>query len=121
MTHSEYANALRRIADFVETHSALPVPATSQIDVFPQGKTGLAAYGRALGKCDKNFNACYAQVIKDFGGIVLIASEDRDAVCERVVVGKRVVPERITPAVLVPEHVEEIVEWRCPDSLLGGI
>jgi hypothetical protein len=37
----------------------------------------------------------------------------RSSVCERVVTGKRLVPEQILPA-----HEEEIVEWECRDSIM---
>ena len=43
----------------------------------------------------------------------------RAAICTRVVSEKRVAakPEIVLPA--VPEHLEEVVTWECPDSILA--
>lgn len=47
--------------------------------------------------------------------VLLAASVHREAVCERVVVGTRAVPEKTTPA-----HTEEIVEWKCGSILAAA-
>jgi hypothetical protein len=112
MTHAEYANALRRIADWIEVHPDLPLPSQTQLD-FLSGvdtKEDLAKFARGFGECKK-----------DFGGIKLRAVAWRKNVCERVVVGTREVPEEIIPARLVPAHMEDIVEWKCPESLLEEV
>ncbi len=122
MTHTEYANALRRIADFVEVHPKISIPDTTNIDIYQwiEGKEFLTEIARIFGTCKKDYGTTYSTVKKDFGGIFLSATTYKEQVCERVVIGKKIVPEIIIPASLIPEHEEEIVEWKCPESLLAS-
>lgn len=119
MTHLEYANALRRIADWIEEHPELPLPYQTALDYYSGTdqntlkKDTLLLFVKAFGSCNKKFNDTYIVVDKNFGGITLRAVAYREAVCERVVVGTRSVPEQY-----IPGHEEEIVEWKCPESLL---
>lgn len=123
MTHTEYANALRRIADFVEVHTDLPVPYLSNMSLYEwtNGKELCANAAKAFGTCKKESSDNYFSVKKDFGGITLTATTFRKNVCERVVVGTEQVPETVVPATpsqVIPAHTREIVEWKCPESLL---
>lgn len=123
MTHFEYANALRRIADWIETHpdDKIGVPYETMLTYYYfAGKDELVTLARALGTCEKKFTDGFAEVRKDFGGIALRGVVERSAVCERVVTGTEEVLEEIIPARLIPAHTREIVEWKCPEALLAG-
>lgn len=118
MTNAEYAAALRQIADWYEAHSEMkqPFPVLRVGGVY--GRKELSAFARALGTCKKSFDEKFARVERDFGGVVLEAFDWRENVCERVVLGHRIVPKKVIPRQVIPEHEEEIIEWGCPESLL---
>ena len=76
-------------------------------------------FGEALGQLGglrrKSASDSYFNATRDFGaGIEVQVTISRNAACERVVVGIEHVEETITPA-----HDKEIIEWKCPPSLLG--
>lgn len=119
MTHTEYANALRRIADWIETHPEVPLPSATSLDITAvSGRESLSAVARAFGTATKEYSDSLIYLIKDFGGVSLRVIEWRSNVCKRVVVGKTTVPEKILPAQLIPAHEEDVVEWRCDEPLL---
>lgn len=69
------------------------------------------AHGAAIGEVRKSEtgSSFSMDVRRRFGSVHVRAWVPHRQVCERVVVGART----------VPEHVEEVVEWRCPGSLLA--
>ena len=126
--HSDYANALRQIADFVEAHTDIPAPSTSRIDIWTFGHEGrekqiAASFARSIGKIEKDtYGPGNVLVLrKQFGPVSLECNVPREQVCERVVVGRRVIPaqpQQIVPA--KPEEVVDEVEWRCQPILGAG-
>ena len=79
----------------------------------------LAYLAQRLGKAEKQYSGDFFWLRHDFGPHVRIeAASERDVVCERVVTGTRLVPaqEAYTMPAL-PEHEEEIVEWKCAPIL----
>lgn len=118
MTNKEYANSLRRIADFYE----------SAPDDFPQPDGGLTKHYNysshdnnkekvrelvsSLGQCLKDYTGSQFTLIRDFEGLSLAFVFSREAVCERKVVGfKECEGYTIAP------YKEEIVEWECKSIL----
>ena len=75
-----------------------------------------------VGKVEKFYSSDYAWIRLPFGPHVRIdLSTMRKTICERVVVGKKLIPaqpERVIPA--TAERVEEEVEWRCHPVLTAG-
>lgn len=107
-------DGLRMVADYLEARPDVPTPYIGTIDAFVYESDRLPAVARAMGSADKNVVGQYFELRRVFTGHVSFAVNfARQDVCERVVVGEEVVPEKITP-----EHVREIVEWKCPDSIL---
>lgn len=104
---------LRAVADYLEARPDLPAPYIGQLHAFPDPKT-LSVVARAMGGFQKDHDGKYLTLVKEINSAVsfavVFASEE---VCERVVVGTKEVPEKVIPA-----HVEEIIEWKCPESLL---
>lgn len=123
MTNREVVQSLRALANFYEAHPDLILPHEPQLSICPEGRSGMAATAKIFGSCEKNVDEAFYRLIKKFGVIELRAIEYRSAVCERIVIGVKEIPETILPAreeTIVPAHVEEIYEWHCPESLLAS-
>lgn len=106
--HEQYADGLRAIADWYEAHQDIPLP-SGGIEVYSvHTKEEAANVIRSLGRCEKKYDSTFFYVIGEFGPISLKFSWYRSEVCERRVVGKKLVPAHYTP-----EREEEIVEWDC--------
>lgn len=109
-------NDTRTLVDWLEAHPNVPLPQT--IDFAGFGIYALNTKGEALmlakefGSATKEYNDDHLTIKKQFGTQTLQAVFSRKEVCERVVVGTKVVPEQVTP-----EHVQEIIEWRCDPIL----
>ena len=120
MTHKEYADSLRLIADFFENNEqvALPHDAEEFRYFAAQSKEDMSTVAKALGSCKKVILDDFFELHAKFGAILFNAVANRGRVCERVVVGKETIPERVVPEQIVPEHEVEIIEWRCPEALM---
>lgn len=135
-TRQAFIDGLHQIADFLAEHPEVPLPHLgSYIDNtyapvltiwLHGGREDLSEVARAMGKAQKTVNNDTGEfkVYREFAGIKLVASADRDAVCERVVTGTREVTEEVpdpealaaVPKVAVTKVVED-VEWRCGSLL----
>jgi len=120
MTHKEYAESLRMIAAWFELHPEVKVPFDAKEFRYydASSKTEMATLARALSPCEKCVNDDFFELHAQFGTITFRAVANRRDVCERVVTGTRQVEETVIPERIIPAHDEEIVEWRCPESLL---
>jgi hypothetical protein len=122
MTGKEMAIRLRESADLFERlPDSIDVGTYSGETIRVKTKHDFLAAMRALpglwNKCaGGNIIWVYRHLPK--GGYIDI-TVDRDQVCEKVVTTKTVpaTPEVVIPA--EPEKVVEVIEWRCPESLLG--
>jgi len=125
-THVTFANDLRDLADWVESHShpELQIPGLDRVDIFPHDDgESLPLYAKAMGTVEKEADDSFFMLRKNFGSIQLEVNWWREQVCERVKVGEKVIPEQIFPAKseeIIPEHVENVYEWKCPESILTG-
>ena len=119
----EYANGLRMIADFIEAHPDLELPA-NQLDCYgADSREQAAEVLSAMKPCKKVYGDSLFYITRDFGPLTLRYVFCRDRVCTRKVVGTRIIeahtePEKVIPAKEIPERVEEIVEWDCMEPLL---
>lgn len=125
MTIEEYVQGLRDFADWAEAHadefaSWTLDDALGPVMLYRPDVESLAQTARALGgHRTKDANGSYFTIIRSFGPVDVHAYSDRNEVCERVVTGTKVIPATVIPAREIPERVEEIVEWKCPDGVLG--
>jgi hypothetical protein len=122
--------AIRELADLLEAHDALPVPfgldGGSSMNVFlhdGDAPQRLAELTRLLAPCEKMSEEWGTGIQALIGGVIrLQVTADRELVCERVVIGEREVTREV-PApgaeMVTVTEVEEIVEWRCPESFLA--
>lgn len=113
ITHKDYADGLRQIADWYEAHPeiALPTPATLG-NYMLNTKEEAAQVSRALGTCEKTYTDTMFYISRQFDAVRLEFVFFRNAVCVPRVVGTEDVPERVIPA-----HTRDIVEWDCSPIL----
>lgn len=109
--------ALRDLADYLEERPGVPTPSISTMFAFAYPDVHpVAEVARAMGGFDKTHDGSFLNLVRDFGAFRLEVSYRSEQVCERVVVGTEEVPEKTVPA-----HTKEIVEWKCPESLLAYV
>lgn len=130
-----YVNALRELADFVESKEFPDewTPeyswSTNQTSWEPpyllirtKKKEEFENFCRQLGGFKKDFNDFSSSAIKELlTGAKITISTDRRNVCKRTVVGTRIISakeERTEIYEAEPEREEEIVKWEC-ESFLG--
>jgi hypothetical protein len=111
IANAQFIAGLRELADFYESHPEVPIPKPSYLDFSVYSlhtKSEAAGIIKLLGTITKEYtDSGLFKVVRYFGPIALKFVFNRDTVCERVVVRKEV----------VPEHVREIVEWKCAPVL----
>jgi hypothetical protein len=125
MTHQEYADSLRKIADLFEKHTELKLPHDcDQFNYFSaNAPSELEKLTRALGKCTKRYDRAFTgsfELDSRIGQIEFRAILNKNRVCKARVVGTKTVPAVVIPERTIPEHQEEIIEWDCSEPLLAG-
>lgn len=121
---SDFTDSLRNLADLYDAHPELPEPACWPMNVFVKSKEELAKVARSLGYCKKQVLDDWYSLNKTLGiepdyKYCIEFNISRALACERVVIGTRTVEEQVPVAYETRTRKEEIVEWRCPDSLLA--
>ena len=124
----EYIRGLRDLADFLDERPEVDV---SELDTAARvfwyvREDELADAARTLGRAEKTADESYVKLERRFGPHVVQAYTAHEGVCERVVVGTETVTREVPDPELVAEvptitvtEEREIVEWRCPPSLLA--
>lgn len=119
-----FIRGLREMAQFLEANPDTD-PTTypgngREFSVYDRHeKSDAAMLAKLMGKCDKEFTSEQFVLSKTFGGEGgprLAFYFMRATVCERVVVGQKVIPAQVVPAkeeYTLPEVVIDEVEWRC--------
>lgn len=119
-----FVNDLRQVADFLEARPELLEHMHSEetFNICVASKEDFSRLAKVLGSAEKIQSDLYYIHQKRFGSIKLDLFTTKSVTCERVVIGKKHVEALHIPARDIPEHDEEIVEWRCPESILkeGG-
>jgi len=125
---NEIVEGLLSLAAFIETCDPnLLLPERFDLNVYsgnmlgPDGlsysldsKEGLALIAKSLRSCDKSADASHFTLTKEFSPAVSIKYVAfRNAVCEPVVIGQRVVPA-VPAQPAQPERIEDVIEYRCP-------
>lgn len=128
MKHTEFVQGLRNAADFFEARPELGIPSSDPLYFrFPGNingksvdtKEGLAEFVRIVGgKIDKKVDDSFFQLIANRDGFTVTALAYRSGVCEKVVVGEKLVegrPAEYREATV--DHMEPVYEWKCPTLL----
>lgn len=110
-------DGLRELADWLAAHPNVPVASYElaydhSFDVYVDEKADIVPVLLATGQIEKKYRDDDVDLIRRFsGGVTYECSIRRSKVCQKVKVGERTVEA-------VPEHVEDVYEWKC-EPLLG--
>jgi hypothetical protein len=121
----QFIAGLRAVAQFYEENPGAWYDGMHlTLNMYVWGRAAretLIRTARAFGRCNKTYDDNNITVSRQFGEQVTVAVFAAKArVCRRIVLGARMLPERIVPAtgeVRIPSSRVEIVEWQC-DPLL---
>ena len=116
----DYIRGLRDLADLFERVPDLVPSNGLRVDLWPGTKEALVAIAKRIGgKAEKEVGTYSELFILRwwFGPHRLEANVMKRETCERIVTGMREV-QRPNPDAPLMTVMEEIVEWRCSDSLL---
>jgi hypothetical protein len=121
----QFIEGLRAVAKFYEENPGASYDGMHlTLNMYVWGRTARKALietARLFGHCNKIYDENNITVSRQFSEQVTVAVfAARARVCRRVILGSRILPERIVPAtseVRIPASRVEIVEWRC-DPLL---
>lgn len=129
MKKSEYVAALRELADFLEKREFPDSWKSSYgsdesypnvyLSLFTYNKDDFSNFARMLGSFEKDASDSYLSCTRKLDNSMIIVHGYRDRICERVKVGTKIVPATEAKLIeAVPEHEEDIYEWKCPESFL---
>ena len=121
----QFIEGLRAVATFYEQNPGAWYDGMHlTLNMYVWGRTARKALietARLFGHCNKIYDENNITVSRQFSEQVTVAVfAARARVCRRVILGSRILPERIVPAtseVRIPASRVEIVEWQC-DPLL---
>jgi hypothetical protein len=121
----QFIEGLRAVATFYEENPGAWYDGMHlTLNMYVWGRAARKALietARLFGHCNKAYDENNITVSRQFSEQVTVAVfAARARVCRRVILGSRILPERIMPAtneVRIPASRVEIVEWQC-DPLL---
>ncbi len=120
---AEFIAGLYELADWFYSHPECPLPGVCTVDLFAHSKEDFLEMRRKAGVTDKVSVGDWMAFRKEFsGGVRLDINISKQNTCERVKIGEKVIeakPARTVELPAEPEHVEELYEWRCPETILG--
>ena len=117
MNRESQLRDLRALVEFLETHEDCPIPydLTNEDQWYVvTSEEALLDARRAIGFVQKMEDEGYIGFARHFGDLRYSVQIARSSICERKVVGKKIVPAKAA----VEEHEEDVVEWVCPPSFL---
>lgn len=114
----KWFNGVTEMMEWLKVNPQAEIPQFTRFVNYCYGKATTAEAVRALGECEKEYTDWTIAFIKKFGPIKYGFYTSRETICEKKVVGKKIVPMQpsyYSPE--VPEHEEDIVEWECGSLL----
>lgn len=119
-----FVDDLRQVADFLEARPELlkTMNPDETLNICAPSKERFSQLAKVFGSAEKISTGMYYVHRKHFGSIKLDLFASKSVTCERVVVGTKRVEAQHVEAYDIPAREEEVVEWRCPESILreGG-
>jgi hypothetical protein len=119
MERQDFIDGLRELANIYEQKPWLEVPYQSTMWIFTQDAPTFIQQIAAFGSGAKKYSGEDIEFIPNVL-LDLKVNCKREQICERKVVGKKLVPEQYHPAHTTPAHEEEIVEWECRPVLAAA-
>ena len=119
MERQDFIDGLRELADIYERKPWLEVPYSSTMWIFTHEAETFVQQIAAFGNGAKKY---VGEDIEFIPNIILDLKVNckREQICERKVIGKKLVQEKHIAAQVIPEHEEEIVEWECRPVLAAA-
>ncbi len=112
---AERLDSMDMLLDFLRNNPVIPLPRWGYVSSYNWENDNLKDVVKAMSPCDKEVTESFFKLATRIGDIEFSTNFNRDDVCEKKVIGTREVAE-----VTYEAHTVDIVEWTCPDSLLGG-
>lgn len=118
---------LKKLVEFLEDRPTIEFSGGEQTFYVSCSVDELKDFAAQAGTTTKSHDATWFNLDKRIGSHIRIhAYTDRNAICEKIKVGEKVIPAReekyipgrVEPA--EPERVIDVFEWKCPPSLLCG-
>ena len=114
---------LRNLADWLDEHpSIVDSLIAPSYYLFSYTEEDFREVNKQLGTFEKKTNDYGIQAVKSFGSIKITHDINHDYVCEKKVVGTKIVTKTVAIEPAVPleyeeiEVEEDITEWVCPES-----
>jgi hypothetical protein len=116
MTTKEYADGLRQLADWYEAHPDVHPPyEADQLTYYPFTKDDTEDLVRRIGgRWAKKASSDLLYLTQAVGPFQFRVVVDQATVCQKRVVGHRVIPAQ-------EARLVEVVEWDCAPVLGGGV
>ena len=113
LTIAEFADGLRKLADWYEANPECPLPAIPLQNVQVQTKEHAQYIVRRVPAATKHYSDSMFSLTVMFGALPVEFVFWKSAVCQRIVKETIIIPAHTLPERLVPEEVKEVVEWKC--------
>ena len=104
---------MRLALDYLEATPEIPMPYFGTLNAYCNKEQDIGELARAMKPVEKVSGLSYYTLRRQFGTIKIDVNFDHEQVCEKVVISTEEVPAR-----LVEAYTREVVEWKCPESLL---
>lgn len=113
-----FVESLRELADFYEQNPTLPIPNKQTINLFDITVEQIKEFITLSKKTvKKSWIESFFYATIPFGSrIELDLNIARNKVCEKVVT-KRIITKQVPVSFEEKEIEEEIIEWKCPDTI----
>lgn len=125
-TRQAMVDQLRSMADTIENNPDLPLP-TGIMWNYVDNKEDMAMFAKAYsGKFEKVVSEYRFMLEQRTTGITYQIDASREKVCEKIVKGTETVTkyrpvEGYTPPPMEEyEEEQEVIEWKCPDSIMAA-
>ena len=106
---------MRLVLDYLEAVPEIPLPYFGRLTSYCDETHDIGEIARLMKPIEKVNSTYYFSLRRTFGTIELDVGFPHEQVCEKVVVSTEEIPAR-----LVEAYTQEVVEWKCPESLLDN-
>lgn len=106
---------MRLALDYLEAVPEIPLPYFGTLSSYCDETHDIGDMARLMKPFEKVNSTYYYALQRTFGSIKLEVNFAHEQVCEKVIVSTEEIPAR-----LVEAYTKEVIEWKCPESLLNG-
>ena len=106
---------MRLMLDYLEAVPEIPLPYFGTFTSYCDETHDIGEMARLMKPVEKVNSTYYFSLQRKFGTTTLDVSFEHEQVCEKIIVSTEVIPAR-----LVEAYTKEVIEWKCPESLLDN-